>query len=332
MSFIEHKISQVGNFYSRKFRTSGKLYNVNFKYNSSEKEYDIIDILDEIEAKFDEIINVILKDYEDDDQIRVALNHDNLDMEIFVPFRSKKYFTSDMLLNEIVKVSQSKREFLLSGKLQFDVKCVRPPRIGGGHHVFGMDEWLRKSKKVIRVSRDSLCIAKCIVLSISKHNNVDKKTWQRLTKDQGKILSRKAMELYQNANISHNNVGITIDSLEKIQAYLGNEYQIIAVTAPDIVMFSGAHSEKQIYLMIDKNKKHSDCLFSLRVFSNRIMFAKNVLFHIRESLVINVFIDVQIVSLTTFVQLNRITIVKNVIEISYPNYASIHISRIKFVK
>lgn len=270
--FINLSISKENEFYSNKFRTHGKIISVNFNYNPSKKLYDIIDILEEIEDKFEYIFTTLISEYDDDDQIRISLKHDDLDFDIFIPYRLKRFLKVDNIMNEIIKVSQSKREFLLSGNLRFFILSVRIPRIGG--NFIETESWLKKSTKVVRMPRDNLCLAKSIYLSICHHNKVDKQTWKRLLNNSNNCLTNEALNLYKKSNIILNEYGVSLNSIKKLQDYFINEFQLIAVSVPDIIIYSGPYNDKQIYIMINKDKTHADCLLSIKPFLKCKYFCK----------------------------------------------------------
>ena len=185
----------------------------------------------------------------------------------------RKYFNTRLLIDQISKVSQSKREFLLSGEVTIDILCVKIPRVGG--RMTDIDTWIKNSTKIVRVKRDGLCLAKSIILSLAKINKVDKKSWKQLIDNSNNILNNEAKKFYENVNLNYDEYGISIDSLTKIQEYLGDNYQLVAVTATDIIVFKGStFSEKQIYVLLNKDKTHADCLLSMKAFLKTEYFCR----------------------------------------------------------
>ena len=273
MSFIKTYITEKSNFFSKKFKTYGRIFNLKFEYDSSKIEYDYIDIIEEIYKVFDRIIEKVLSDFSPNDQIRFNLDHPALERPIFVPFREKKYFSTRLLIDQISKVSQSKREFLMTGEVAIDILCVKIPKVGG--RMTDIDTWIKNSTKIVRVKKDGLCLAKSIILSLAKINKVDKKAWKQLIDNSNNILNNEAKKFYENINLSPDEDGISIDSLSKIQDYLGDNYQLIAVTAPDIIIFQGSnYSDNQIYILLNNEKTHADCLLSMKAFLKTEYFCK----------------------------------------------------------
>ena len=274
-SLIKVTVNEQQRVYSRKFRTFGNIVKVNFSYDASRVEYDVIEILDAIENIFEKLLTKFKNQCNKNDQIRVSIEHENLDNSIFLPFRPIEFMNTDLVLNEITRVSQSKREFLLAGNLTFDVIIVSPPRIAG--RFLDMDTWLKKSSKVVRVNNDNLCLAKSIIISMSHINGLDKKDWTNLIRDTRKELTLKAEKLYESSGIVLQDRGVSMNSIEKIQNFLGNEYQIIALTPPKVILFKGPHSSRQIYIIINQEKNHANPCLSIKSFLKTSFFCKRCL-------------------------------------------------------
>lgn len=271
-NLIDATITRENKFHSAKFNTVGHIFKVNLKYNSEDFNYELIQILDEIEHLFSSILEEILREYNDEDKVRIFLDHEYLETPIHIPFRSKKYITVDTILNQIVRVSQSKREFLFQGTLIFDVICVRLNKVGGKY--IDIETWLKNSTKVVRVNGDGYCLAKSVILSMAHANKIDKKEWNSLRKDSCGKLTVKAKQLYENVGLSVDKDGVSIDSIDKIQKYIGSEYQLIAVTSPDIIIYSGPVAHKQIFIIINESKTHCNSLLSIKAFLKKKYYCK----------------------------------------------------------
>ena len=128
---------------------------------------------------------------------------------------------------------------------------------------------------MVRIRKnDGLCLAKSILLSIAHINQTDRKQWIALRKDSHNILTQKAKLLYENANIEFNENGVTIDAIDKIQKYLGDQYQIVALSAPDTIVYKGPYCSRQIYVLLNQDKNHADCLLSVKAFMKVKYFCK----------------------------------------------------------
>ena len=164
-----HEIVNHTNRFSRKYQTNCDNFEIHIQYQRQEENVDLKDIFNEMNRVLDEILVTTLVDIEDEHQIRVSLLNVDLERDIYTNFRKKKDFTSDVLLNEIIKVSQSKKEFLLKCMIELDVVSVNVPSIGGrsinSHSFVNVDKWRKNSNKVIPVKGDGLCVARAIVVS-----------------------------------------------------------------------------------------------------------------------------------------------------------------------
>jgi hypothetical protein len=120
---------------------------VKLTYTVGNREISVDSILVQLELTLNAIIHELLRSSENDDYIRVALRNQYLDYEIFVPFRKVEDFTTEALLNEIIKVSQSKKEFLMSGLIEVDVIHVRATQIGGSRSKYSIIEKISSDYK-----------------------------------------------------------------------------------------------------------------------------------------------------------------------------------------
>ena len=261
------EIINISEIYSQKFRVYGKSQLVKINTNLLRNIPDVLDILYEINEIFEKVLNELMLNIPDDHEVRLELKCESLKPEIFTPFIPKISLTTEDLMNQVNKITQSRSEILLDENLMFRVISAPSRHIGGGHPKYmNIDEWIKRSKKVVRVKPDGLCIAKSIIISMAHADGIDQKSWKSLKRDSFKILTKKAIELYRNSNVEYNENGIDLKDLSKIQNYLSDKYQLIAVTSPDIFLFKGMPSEKQIYIIINNEKNHADSLLSIKAF------------------------------------------------------------------
>ena len=107
---------------------------------------------------------------------------------------------------------------------------------------------------------------------MSHINGLDKKDWTNLIRDTRKELAIKAEKLYESSGIDLQDRGVSMNSIEKIQNFLGNEYQIIALTPPKVILFKGPHSSRQIYIIINQEKNHANPCLSIKSFFENSFF------------------------------------------------------------
>ena len=258
---------------SKKFKFLGRLLTLHLYYDIPNKNIDLIDIFDSISETFDEIFASVLTDIPEDHNIRIALRNEDLDHEIFIPFRKRKDFDFNLVLNEIIKVSQSKKEFLLNGLLELDIVSVEEPRVGGGTFI-NFDRWIVKSNRIVQIKKDGLCVARSIIVSKAHVDGITGKNWRQIREDTRKIQTKMALDLCQKCNIKINKNGLTYDCFPIFQDYL-KDYQLIVVTPPKVFIYSGPYNPKQIYIQILHG--HCDSLLSIKAFLKCNYFCKRCL-------------------------------------------------------
>ena len=226
--------------YSRKFGIISHNAKVKCDYNVGNNEVSIDRVLFEVEFTLNAIVHELLKGASDDDYVRVSINNDLLDYEIYTPFRKCDIFTTEMIMSEIAKAAQSKKDFLLHGLLDIDVIHVKPTGIGGGaggskwkKSVVDIDSWKRNSKKVICVAKDSsnLCVARSLVVCKAYEDGIKGNKWRRIRDDIEQTQYKEALKLCEDSNVIIKNNGISREDFDKFQNFLSPEYQIIVVMA-----------------------------------------------------------------------------------------------------
>ena len=268
MEPVLYKVLSESSIYSHKFKIYGKKLTIRIDTAYLKRYSDLLVILNLINKILQEIIMKLLESVPDNYNVRLNMSSESLSPDIFTGFIPKNLLTVDKLMNEVVKVSQSKSDFLLSDDLALEIISIPNYRIGGNSKKFlSIDEWIYRSKKVVRVKPDGLCLGKSIILSIAHAENLDRKAWTALRRDSNKILTKKAMALYKESNVDYDfKKGINLDDLHRIQNLYLNKYQIIAVTPPDTFLYKGIPAEKQIYILINSDKTHADSLLSIKAF------------------------------------------------------------------
>jgi G:T-mismatch repair DNA endonuclease (very short patch repair protein) len=254
--------------YNKRFGLRQYNSKVKCDYNVGNNEIGIDRVLMQLEITLNEIIHRILRGASEEDRIRVSLNNHHLDFSIYVPFRKVKDFTTEALLNEIIKVSQSRKDFVLYGLIDIDVVHVRSTQIGGGRsksRIIDLDKWRTNSKKVISITKDGLCVPRSIVVSKAFVDGVKGTEWRRIRSDIKKEQYNRAIELCERAQVSIPSNGVNYEDFIKFQSVLSPEYQLIVTTPPKNFYFVGQPTaEKQIFIFLSEN--HCDALLSITAF------------------------------------------------------------------
>lgn len=257
---------------------SSKAYNSKFRcdYNCGDGEVEINQVLIQLEIALNGMINRVLRGARPNDRIRISLRNHLLDFDVFVPFRKVKDFTTEAILNEIMKVSQSRRDFLLYGLIELDIFHVKMPLIGGSrskNNIIDLEKWRTNSKKVISIKRDGLCVPRSIVVSKAFVDGVKGIEWRRIRSDIRKEQYNEAVKLCEKAHVSLPANGVVYEDFAKFQSVLSPDYQLIVTTAPKNFYFVGQPSaDKQIFIFLSES--HCDALLSIKAFLKVDYFCK----------------------------------------------------------
>jgi hypothetical protein len=264
--------------FSRRFGM--KTYNAKVKctYSTGNNEISIGNVIIQMEITLNSIIHRLLRAAKDDDYVRIAIRNQFLDYDIFTPFRRIQDFTNETILNEIIKVSQSKKEFLMSGMIEVDIIHVRVSGIGGGrkkYNLINVEKWRRNSKKLVQIARDGYCVPRSIIVSKAYEDGVKGLEWRRIRADLKKIQFKKAVELCEKAGVTVSETGVQFEDIGKFQNVLSPDYQLIIVKSPKSYYYIGPQAEKQLYLFMSEN--HCDSLLSIKAFLGCDHFCKKCL-------------------------------------------------------
>jgi hypothetical protein len=74
---------------SRKFKTKGKLLTVHLYYERLEENTNLIDIINSISETLNNLFDQLLVDIPGEDYVRISLKNEDLDNDIYIPFRKK---------------------------------------------------------------------------------------------------------------------------------------------------------------------------------------------------------------------------------------------------
>ncbi|RWS00566.1 uncharacterized protein B4U79_10504, partial [Dinothrombium tinctorium] len=269
--------------------SSRKQYNQKFKCHSVEtsgilkltlpdNETSLEDIINDLESAFARIIRSGLPNsVMPNDYIRVSLGNDNLDRDIYLPFTRASIFEPSMVTAEIMRVNQSKKEFLLNGKITITVMHVKLPSGGGRTGVnkeIDFDKWRTKAKCVIKIKSDGMCCARSIVIAKAHFDGVRGLEWEQLKDDVGNIQTEKANALCLEAGVlPFTSCGI--EELQKFDSILWPQnYQLFVANSETkkSFLFIGTQADNPIFILYHDH--HYDALTSIKAFLGRNYFCK----------------------------------------------------------
>ena len=206
------------------------------------------------------------------DLVRFSFNHPGLKDPINLPFTVFNQATAERITTVIAKTLQSNEDFHIDDELEVNV--VIQPRYAGGrrttHVQFNtIEEKIAAKRCVVQIqNRDSLCMARALVVSKAKIDNDpayealrkgDIQHYQNRNDQIRNAQKTRAVDLCRSAGTSLNGPHDLID-MAKFQAYLQG-YRIIAVEATtDRIIFDGGFhrgSNKILGLLHHGNHYHT---------------------------------------------------------------------------
>ena len=216
---------------SRKFKTQSQVYDVTFqRYN---QPFTFTPTL------FEAVVQQMKRqcNAQPRDKIRISMTHPKLSFGIHVPFDNASQITGERLLDEIEKVAQSNHDFKIhDGQMQAEITHISMPegsartnRHYGSYAGVSNMTRLKRSIIQIRNDKDSMCLARAVVVGMHHANKTKDKAWvlqwDQIRRSGKKLQRSRAQALLDRANIAYDQpCGIT--EYQAIQAVLYPAYVI----------------------------------------------------------------------------------------------------------
>ena len=268
-----YQIKPVRKHHSKKFNMTAKNYSVRF--NNVLDDVDLLKSRKRTYAIFNNLIEDVTEDMNQNDQVRFILSSNQLQTPIVIPFCSLEELTTEKVLSHVEKVVQSNEEFRLNNTVNIDLIRVEMPQGSGRvkRNIVDIREYLKKKKSVIPINnKDDLCLARALAVSIARIEKDPR--YARITRPDSSVQRERAFDLHEAANVPLGPCGL--NEVELFQQYLVN-YQIIVVSGDhnNGIIYprqppANPDPEKSIYLYYQAN--HFDVITSLPGFLNRSYF------------------------------------------------------------
>jgi len=171
----------------------------------------------------------------------------------------------DLVLNEISRVSQSKKNLRVDNSLNIHASCVRMPT-GSGYNRF--DKFLLKKKSIIKIkNKDNLCALRCMIVGKAyadkKKNASLTKIYKSLINSHSKKQDKEVLKLVRALNLIDEPCGL--EEIVKIEKYFKN-YQVYIIDRNSNYEFIYKGPEQQMKIFMLKNNNHFDLITSLPSF------------------------------------------------------------------
>jgi hypothetical protein len=162
----------------------------------------------------------------------------------------RERLTTERVLAEFERVTQSNRHFHLNDSVDVNVVHVEMPHGGKGtkRSELNLEKHLTKKRSIIRIrNNDQLCLTRALVVAKAKIDNDPQYT--SIVNHRRAMQTRLARELHQKAAVPLGPCGL--DEVEQFQTYL-SDYQINIVSKEhqNSLIYVGPDQEKRIYLYL----------------------------------------------------------------------------------
>ena len=271
-----YRIQPVKDYYSKKFKVTGKNYRVQF--NNALDNVDLLQSQTRTYDIFDRLIKDVTEGMNPTDQVRFVLQSNQLQSPISLPFCSLEELTTEKVFSQVEKVVQSNEEFRLNDAVNIDIIRVQMPQGSGKSNLrratYDLREYLKKKKSVICINNnDNYCLARALAVSIARIEKDPRYNHIRDSKRQ--IQFERALALHQAAHVPFD-IPCGLKEVDLFQQHLTN-YQIIVVSGDQNNTIIYPHKpppnpnpEKTIYLYYQAN--HFDVITTLPGFLNTNYF------------------------------------------------------------
>ena len=258
----EPKQSQVG--HGRRNYTIRKLRSKYIKKYQSERESWVVQLhLNRMDHgadsfhqtlvnTFNEILDSVAGDMQDNDRIRFVFNHPALNRPINLLLMRRRDVDAERIMSEIERVIQSNEGFDIDDLFTMDIiKVHLPEGTKFMNRIVPISKLLHDKTSIVTIkNNDNMCMARALVTAIAKVD--DDPRWKSISdsrcgKDQ--LQKQMARELCGQAGVDPNKAA-GIPDAKKFQSELIN-YQIVILSKAyfNAIVYAGPeHKEKRLYL------------------------------------------------------------------------------------
>lgn len=261
---FDWKLLQESKRSSKKFLLDRFLKTFEIKHNLK-KFNNLFDLEDAIDDMYEKMMHEELKKFDPDDLYSCYIRNNDLNSDIFIPYRKIKNFDKQDFLNNIFEVAQSNKAFLLDGKLEVELSItktmkgngkVKPPRT--------IKDFRKKELSTVIINTEKNCFWKALVLCIAKYNKEPKEIWLRLLRDSHLELTYRAKEMcdYLQGKWNH---PVTLDMIKEYQDKLSPHWSLNIIDQGNRHnrLFGGILTGKNVFLEYDTIFHHFNCITTI---------------------------------------------------------------------
>ena len=153
-----------------KFQTEEIWYEI--KLNPDWNGKRLIDLFDGLHDVFQQALDNLRRTHHPRDLVRIYINHPSLDNPITVPLTAFEDIVVDDIFRKIESTIQSKREILVTDRIDFHVGVQKVPNGAGRKHITHIPTALKGKRSIAEIKNtDNLCLARAIVVCMAKLDN-----------------------------------------------------------------------------------------------------------------------------------------------------------------
>ena len=249
-------------------RFKRKVKRITFKLKHNFNEFsDLFTVNNEINDFFQNLVENLTEEAKDDDLISVCIGNKEMTKPIYIPSKKKINFNTKLIFDRIEKFSQSFRDFLFDGELEFEIFITE--------NIFGrgfksnkkspksLTELSHNKRSVIKIhNNDNSCGLRALYVSKYFFENSRDENWDRVIKNRFNMQVNGAKYLAKLAQINMSEP-ISRESWDRIQKSIEN-YQIRIIDARNKknLIFDGPRQDKRLY--IEYNDDHYNSIINIK--------------------------------------------------------------------
>ena len=244
------------------------------KRDGDEEEVLLINMLPQITALFQTLIDHITLNFSPHDTMRVFIDHPSLESAIIIPPIPIGYVTTQMILDKIENVLHSAENIPADESLEINVAIIRGIQGRKRVHILNVERDRGRKRSIIRINNknDNMCLARSIVVAhahlqyrLHPKNKKIKRYFKKIADSRRKEQRLQAEDIMAKCNIPNNRPGIVPDDVMKYENILDVSISIISAVGGNSRVYNGSYRkniENRIFLFhnISNDIQHFDVI------------------------------------------------------------------------
>ena len=176
-------------------KTRAKDINYEIKFNEQWQGNNLQDLVIDLHAMFDDMLNEVKAVYNGNDLGRVVIHHRGLNNPIVIPLIALERLDADHIMQQVQRALNSNENLALDESFRVDVGVIQLPAGGAAlpiNRLMGKDNSIHRKTSLFEIiNNDNLCLPRAIGMCWAKLNTVTRQEWLTLTAEvPGSILDK----------------------------------------------------------------------------------------------------------------------------------------------